>query len=252
MKRISDNDLTLLYYGEPDDPALAATVAASPELTARYEALCEELGRVDEYTPPERGEEYGADIWQRISPQLDPARKQPGDLRRSMWAVLGRPRFSLAGALSLAIVAVLAFSLGRQGGQTEIPAPAGAAVSPAASLAGMDSGRLLTSSISSHLEQVNLAFTQFANAPDTTPGEAERATDMLVANRLYRQTAAAQGKHKLAAFLSEIEPLLIELAYEAHKNSPATRDRMQQEVRDGLLFRVRIMNKQLNSTNIST
>jgi hypothetical protein len=27
---------------------------------------------------------------------------------------------------------------------------------------------------------------------------------------------------------------------------------MQEEVRDGLLFRVRIMNKQLNSTNIST
>jgi hypothetical protein len=120
------------------------------------------------------------------------------------------------------------------------------------SLAGMDSGRLLTSSVSGHLEQVNLAFTQFANMPDTTPGDAERATDMLIANRLYRKAADSQGDHKLAAFLSEIEPLLIELAYEAHKNSPTTRDRMQEEVRDGLLFRVRIMNKQLNSTNIST
>jgi hypothetical protein len=177
---------------------------------------------------------------------------QPGDLWRSMWSVLGRPRFSLAGALSLAIVAALAFSLGRQGGQTEIPAPAGVPASPAMSLAGMDSGRLLTSSVSGHLEQVNLAFTQFANMPDTTPGDAERATDMLIANRLYRKAADSQGDHKLAAFLSEIEPLLIELAYEAHKNSPTTRDRMQEEVRDGLLFRVRIMNKQLNSTNIST
>jgi hypothetical protein len=56
----------------------------------------------------------------------------------------------------------------------------------------------------------------------------------------------------LAAFLAELEPLLIELAHEAHKTSPATRDRMQQEVRDSLLFRVRIMNKQLNSPYIST
>lgn len=252
MKNISDDDLTLLYYGEPDDPGLAATVAESPELTARYEALCAELARVDEYRPPERGDDYGADVWQQISPQLESQGKQQGDLWRSFRAVLGRPRFSLAGALSLVMVAALAFTLGRQGSQTEVPAPAGATATPAIALAAMDSGRLLTSSVSGHLEQVNLAFTQFANVPDTSAGDAERATDMLVANRLYRQAADSQGKHQLAAFLSEIEPLLIELAYEAHKNSPTTRDRMQQEIRDSLLFRVRIMNKQLNSQNIST
>jgi hypothetical protein len=106
--------------------------------------------------------------------------------------------------------------------------------------------------VSGHLEQLNIAFTQFANMPETSAADAGRATDMLVANRLYRQAAVAQGKHKLAAFLSELEPLLIELAYEAHKTSPATRDRMQQEVRDKLLFRVRIMNKQLDHSNIST
>jgi len=74
---------------------------------------------------------------------------------------------------------------------------------------------------------------------------------MLVANRLYRQAAASQGNHKLAVFLAELEPLLIELAYEAQSGSPATRERMQKEVRNGLLFRVRIMNNQLNKPEIS-
>ena len=69
---------------------------------------------------------------------------------------------------------------------------------------------------------------------------------------LYRQAAASKGNLQLAAFLAELEPLLIELAYEAHKTSPATRDRMQQEVRDSVLFRVRIMNQQLSNSNVST
>ena len=242
MKKISDDDLTLLYYGEQNDPALAASVAASPELTARFDALSAELNRVDDFVPPERGDDYGADVWKRISPRLETERKNPAERWKSFLSTLGQPRFSLAGAMSLVVVATLAFMLGRQSDQPgNLPSPT-----------EFNTGRLLTSSVSSHLEQLNLALTQFVNLPETTAADAGRATDMLVANRLYRQAAVSQGKHQLAAFLSELEPLLIELAYEAHKTSPATRDRMQREVRNNLLFRVRIMNKQLNDSNIST
>ena len=81
--------------------------------------------------------------------------------------------------------------------------------------------------------------------------EAAYATDMLVANRLYRQAAFSRGNHKLAAFLADLEPLLIEMAHGAQSDSAATRERMQQEIRDGLLFRVRVMNKQLNKPEVS-
>ena len=106
--------------------------------------------------------------------------------------------------------------------------------------------------MSSSLEQLNLGLTEVVKLPEATGADAGGATDMLVANRWYRQAAISQGNHQLAAFLSELEPLLIELAYESHRTSPATRDRMQQEVRNNLLFRVRIMSKQLNESNIST
>jgi hypothetical protein len=252
MKKISDDDLTLLYYGEQNEPALAASVAASPELTARFDALCAELNRVDNFAPPERGDDYGADVWRRISPQLETEQKKTAGLWKALLSVLGQPRFSLAGAMSLAMIASLAFMLGRQSDQPGNHLTPDPEAFPATAMAEFDTGRLLTSSVSGHLEQLNLALTQFVNLPETSAADAGRATDLLVANRLYRQAAISQGNHQLAVFLAELEPLLIELAYEAHKTSPTTRDRMQREVRNSLLFRVRIMNKQLNNSIIST
>lgn len=251
MKTITDDDLTLLFYGEHDDPALAAMVAESEQLTARYDALCDELKLADSYLPPQRGDDYGSDVWQRISPHLGTEHTTSTGRLSTWFSSLAQPRFSLAGALSLVLVAVLAFTLGRNGGQDSISQPPETVISPAIALAGIDSSRLLTHSVSAHLEQVNLVLTQFVNTTETSSREAENATDMLVANRLYRQAAVSQGQHKLAAFLADLEPLLIELAYEAQSGSAAARERMQQEVKNGLLFRVRIMNTQLDQPQIS-
>ena len=259
MKKITDDDLTLLFYGEHEEfPALAVMVAESEELSARYDALCAELKLADAYVPPQRGDDYGFDVWQRISAQLAVDKIGFSARLRSWLASFARPRFSLASAFSLVLVAALAFTLGRNGGQEGIN-DSRQANNPgevtAVAMADIDSDRLLTHSVSTHLEQVNLMLTQFVNTTETSPesnaNQAGYATDMLVANRLYRQAAVTQGNHKLAAFLADLEPLLIELAYEAQAGSPKTRERMQQEVKDGLLFRVRVMNKQLRKPEIS-
>ena len=251
MKNITDDDLTLLFYGEHENPALAATVAESEELSARFDALCAELRLADNFVPPHRGDDYGADVWQQISPHLDGERVESSSRIKTWLASFSQPRFSLAGAFSLVLVAVLAFTFGRNGGLESINDIDKPVNNTAVVLADIDSNRLLVHSVSGHLEQVNLVLTQFVNTTESASSEAEYATDMLVANRLYRQAAASQGKHKLAAFLADLEPLLIELAYEAQSGSTATRERMQQEVRGGLLFRVRVLNKQLNKSQIS-
>jgi hypothetical protein len=116
----------------------------------------------------------------------------------------------------------------------------------------LDTARLLTASVSEHLEQMNVVLTEFAHGPESPNFGAERATGLLVTNRLYRQAAAARGDRQLAGFLASLEPLLIELAYEAWRDSPQTRDRMQQEVRERLLFRVRAVSQQLQNTTVST
>jgi len=255
-KHITDEDLVLLFYGEHDDPALAVTVAESETLSARYEALCQELKRADAYAPPGRDEDYGAEVWQRISPRLEDRRlARPGGFRTWLSSFM-QPRFSLAGALALALVALVAFSLGRQSGP-EISGQGGpvelvndSTFSP--SLADIDPNRLLLHSVATHLEQVNRMLTRFVNNSEAGTGEADDATDMLVANRLYRRAAQSKGDTKLASFLAELEPLLMELAYQAQAGSPLTRERMQHEVKDGLLLRVRIMNSQLSANQIST
>jgi hypothetical protein len=251
MNKITDEDLVLLFYGEHEDPRLAAKVAQSEELSTRFDNLCAELELADAYHPPHRGSDYGSDVWQRISPHLGTEDSPFAGRARTWLASLAQPRFSLVGALSIVLVAVLAFTLGRNGSQENHNQPLNFANGTAVALAGIDSDRLLSHSVSGHLEQVNLVLTQFANSAETSNSEAALALDMLVSNRLYRQAAHSQGNLKLAGFLAELEPLLIELAYEAQSGSPATRERMQKEVRDSLLFRVRVMNKQLNKPEIS-
>jgi len=251
MNNITNDDLVLLYYGEHDDPELAKAVASSPELSARFDALGAELAAMDHFAPPARDENYGAATWMKISPQLAVTREKPAGLFGSLQATLARPRFSFAGMAAVAVIAVAAFMLGRQGSQ---PASEPAVMNGAAQAAAMelDTQRLLTSSVSGHLEQLNIVLTEFVNMDESSAFNAERVTDMLVANRLYRQSAAARGDQKLAAFLGALEPLLIELAYEAYRDSPETRNRMQQEVRDSLLFRVRAVNQKLQKTTLST
>jgi len=251
MKHITDDDLTLLFYGEHDDPTLAATVAESEELSARFDALSAELKMADNFVPPHRDDAYGAEVWQKISPQLAEETPKPTNVLKGWLNVISQPRFSLAGALSFVLVAALAFTLGRNGGQNPINDAGQLIDTPAIALQGLNTRRLLTHSVSSHLEQVNVVLTQFANSSETSAVETGYATDMLVANRLYRQAAMRQGNKQLAEFLADLEPLLIEMAYEAQSGSTATRERMQQEVRNGLLFRIRVMNKQLKKSEIS-
>lgn len=259
MKTITEDDLILLYYGEHEEPGLAKRVAEDPELSRRFDMLCAEMKTLEAIAPPERSDEYGARVWQRIVPQLD---SEPRSTQQPGWLqALSQPRFSLAGVFSIAIVAALAFMLGRTSTDPEdLPPSMGVpqvaqmptAQLPSGSLANIDRNRLLNRQAAGHLANVDVILTQFVNssAPQAESAEstAEWATDMLVANRLYRRYAEAAGNRQLAAVLAELEPLLIELAHQSYQSSPATRERLQQEVSDGLLFKVRVMNNELQAT----
>ena len=54
MTNITDEDLTLLFYGEHEDSNLPAMVAKSEELSARFDALSDELRLADNFVPPHR------------------------------------------------------------------------------------------------------------------------------------------------------------------------------------------------------
>ena len=251
MNKMTDNDLIELYYGEHDDPMLARKVANTPELSARFETLCADLKKVDAFVPPERGEGFGARVWRQITPRLESGSSSAPKGLATWLATLGQPRFSVAGVLTIALAAGLAFWVGRSTGPETLIDPLVNAGGAARTFASIDSSRLLKQTVSGHLSEVNLMLTQFAHEPEPAANAAEWATDMLVSNRLYRRAARSAGNTRLANFLTELEPLLIELAYESYNTSPTTHQRLQQEVNDGLLFKVRVMNKQLDKPNDS-
>lgn len=249
MNKMTDDDLILLYYGEHEDPSLAARVAQSDELSRRFEQLSAELSVLDELSPPHRGEEFGAEMWRRLSDRLG---DEPEPWWRRWMAGAARPRLSLAGVGGFLLVFTVAFWLGREqagpGGQPELQ-PGG---TPSLAGLSLDADELVSVTVSQHLEQMNVALTRFAHASSEVPDLAGQATDLLVANRIYRQAALSRGEQRLADLLGELEPVLIEIAYEAYKNSPETRNRMQADIRENLLFRIRVMNQRLEQPRVST
>ena len=91
MKPISDDDLVLLYYGEHEDPGLAARVAGDENLSRRFDAIGTELGQLDRYAPPPRDEDYGAATWQAISARLWSSGYLPGEHAATSLRTSGDP-----------------------------------------------------------------------------------------------------------------------------------------------------------------
>lgn len=249
LKPVNDEDLVLLYYGEHEDLTLAATVAGSEELSERFANISAELGGLDSYQPPQPGIDYGQRLWRTIAPELDTAPEQkPVHVPPGWLAGWFSPGFSPAALGVLFVAVVIAFWVGKNRSAVE---PGYAPAIALETAPGLNTDRLLRTSVAEHLSEVDLVMTEFANSSDSSARQAEWATDMLVRNRLYRQSAAVHGDARLAGFLSELEPVLIEMAYQAHEGNLTSRKRMQDEIRTKLLFRVRFMNQRLNSNQIS-
>jgi hypothetical protein len=237
MREIHDEDLILHYYGESEDPEeIRERLASSPELAARYEALCRTLDAVaDMDDAPERPELYGTEVWAKLQPRLPhpPSRLlpfRPGD----------RDRRALAGWLA---AAVLLLAVGFLAGRFW-PRPDEGPLSAEAR------ERILMRTMATHLERSERLFAEVANAETDGSADlsAERqwAQDLLAANRLYRQITRRGGRPMLSSLLDDLEPFLLELAH-SPSEIPAEdladlRARIEEQA---LLFKMRVVSQRL-------
>ena len=139
-----------------------------------------------------------------------------------------------AGLVALLLAAFLAGRLSHR------PAPAmDLATAPA-----VVRERLLVAALSEHLEQSERILLEIDN--QSLDGGRQRAENLLAANRLYRQTAAMEGKAALTATLEDLERVLLDVAH-APDNLPAGQLRqLRARVDDqGLLFRVKVLGLRL-------
>jgi len=244
VRHLSEEELVLHHFGDADSPAaLDAHLEECAACRAALAAARADLSAIDVPEPPERGADYGAQVWSRLQPRLaaeprvvsiEDAPARTAARTRSRWRRAWAP---LAVAASL----VLAFLLGRHWPQAVPP--------PAVSAAARE--RILLVAVGDHLERSEMLLVELVNAG--TEGKAvdisteqQWAEELVGANRLYRQTVARAGDPGVASVLEELERLLVEVAHRPSSLSPAELDEIRQRIESrGLLFRVRVIETQV-------
>ncbi len=152
---------------------------------------------------------------QRLLNTMD-AGAVPERVRRYAWGAVG----ALAAGLMVGVA--LQF-----GGGHEAPAPERDNVS----------ARVLEVALESHLESSRLVLTEIVNGQDTADEwTRETAEDLLADNRLYRQTAEAEGQTDTGQLLEDLEEVLVEVAH-----APAGSEELRRRIEaKGVLFAIQV------------
>ena len=238
VKHLTEEQLVSHYYGDLDNPLEAVKHLESCDACrVRFAALDSDLSLMKAASIPDRPEDYGRRLWQRLQPRLLDAAVRT----RPTWFVF--PQWKLAAAAALLLVA--GFVAGRFGPGRQAPLPE--PVSEAAR------SRILMATVADHLDQSQRALLELANesdagAPDDSSADQARAGELVVANRLYRQSASQAGEASLASVLDELERVLIEIA----NQPPDVTRRELREIRrriddEDLLFKIRVLSSQVRS-----
>ena len=225
MNHISDEQLTLFYYGESTEASgIEGHMAECEACRENFRALQLVLNTVDAAPVPERGADYGAAVWQRIE-------KQIGRRRRTFaqWWIW---------APAMAALVLAAFLAGRFSHRA--PGPSEAANEKIRE-------RILLVAVGDHLERSQMVLAELSNAPEgkgklDISDERQIAAELLDDNRLYRETARTTGDTAVASVLDDLERVLIEISHSPAEVSNNELDDLRQEIESrGLLFKVRVL-----------
>jgi hypothetical protein len=239
MNHLTEEQFVLYYYGEGDgSPAVRAHLDACEACRTEYASLQRVLNVVDSAPVPERGADYGGQVWKRLQPSLGGrhwwSRREPG------WRTKAPvPRWAAAALVATLVVA--AFLAGRY-----YPNRHDAQAGTQTANAGQVRERILLVAVGDHLERSQTVLLELVNAQPGQPlnvaSERERAGDLVAENRLYRQTAARTGDNRVASVLDELEPVLLEIAHGPDRLTPEEVENLRQRIEgDGILFKVRVV-----------
>ncbi len=254
MKHPTEDQLILYHYGEGGGHSrVEQHLLGCESCRAAYQTLERVLAAVSAAPVPERGDAYGAEVWQRLKPRLDHG-PEPAPERRSLgWlAWLGVPSRRPFEAAAMAALLLAAFLAGRYWQR-----PAGPAAPPQAlqaqHAASQVRERILLVAVGDHLDRSQMVLVELINSSAGTPNktvdisaEQDWAEELVDANRLYRQTAAGAGKARVASVLDELERTLLEIAHSPSQVSQVELDDLRRRIEArGILFKVRVVGTQL-------
>jgi hypothetical protein len=232
---LTDDDLVLHYYGEQDADARRQAVAHLASCTrceVSYDHLRSVLATVDAAPDPVLPDGFERTVWARLQPELPTVTR--GWLQ---WFVLSPARLAWAAAVIVLVSA--SFFAGRV---TERGTQPGTAAEDNADIRE----RILLVDLGEHLDRSQMMLVELVSAGgDGTidiSGERERAEELVAANRLYRQTAAATGDAAVSELLDELERVLVELSASPDELTATEMDNVRQRIESrNLLFKVRVV-----------
>jgi len=232
MDHPGEEALILHYYGEGEDAVgVEAHLAGCEICRAAYADLERDMAALLDGLPaPERGEDYGVRVWQRLRDRLQ--------VRR---VVLFTPR-RLAAWGSIAALIVVAFLVGRNPPRSKPALPEPVSEQMRRQILLLDVGEHLERSQRAVIELVNAA----GNGTVDISGQQQWAEDLIAANRLYRLACESAGEAPLASLLEELERTLLEIS-----NSPPSLSRgefselSRRITEQGIVFKLRVVGGQL-------
>jgi hypothetical protein len=231
MNHIGEEQLVLFYYGESGEGAAIESHLEECEVCRNeFRALQLVLNTVDSAPVPERGAEYGGQVWQRIEKRIG-RRAKRSFVHWWMWAP------------AMAVLVIGAFLAGRLSNRAQ----PGAGPTTAAVSNQQIRERILMVAVGDHLERSQMVLAELSNAPEgkgklDISDERQMAADLLDDNRLYRQTAASTGDKGVASVLDDLENVLMEIAHSPSEVSNQQLDDLRQQIQErGLLFKVRVL-----------
>jgi hypothetical protein len=247
VRHYTEEDLILHYYNEGSRRAdIEVHLDQCERCAAAYRALAGTLRLIATPEAPERGDQYGLEVWQRIRHRL-PGQDVP------WWSVWFRvERLAAVGAFAVLLLA--AFVTGRWWSSSDsTPAPTlTSARQSAEKVPGPVSEdsrqRVLLTSVADHFDRSERVLTDIMNAPDGQDISAEQrwAEDLVVTSRLYRQDAADAGEHSVAAVLDELERSLLEIVHSPSRATAANLEEIRRRIdAASLLFKVRVLGDEL-------
>jgi len=240
MAPIRDDELILHHYRDGlDGERLAeidAALAASAELRARRDALVEVLALADDMPEPAPSADFERRLWQQLEPRIAPKRKR--DRARAWWSFDFVPRAAWAGAFALVLALGIGFFAGRHSVDETQQANADALAS-----------RVLDAYVAEHLRATEGLILTAVNSDAGEPiaGNRELASSLIDSNRLYALAARRAGNARLADFLRQLEPVLLELANQPVPSNVQSTEGLRDYVRKtDLLFQVRAVESKLD------
>lgn len=243
---LTEDELILHYYGELEPDAAGHASAHLRECATCHASLTtlqRVLAAVDSTSAIEIAEGFEPKVWARLQPDLERGRRN----NWLSWFVLSPAR--LAWVAGIVVLVTASFFAGRVS-QRLPAATSSTAQTTAATTSNALRERILLSDLGEHLDRSQLMLVDLvsANPADQTDLAAERtrAEELVADNRLYRQTAAANGNTALAAVLDDLEQVLVDVAASPDTMKAADLASVRKRIEDkGLLLKVRVLSSEV-------